>query len=315
MEIFIEGILGPGVTVLGSEMPHHRRIILEQMAVAISSGEEFLGLLKSKQRQLLFIARGNAEYEAFRSRVNLKKKDLDLRHEWPRFGKGCMEHLSQHLMKHFNLGVVFLGDYNGIVRKVPYADGNIIAGQEVAREKNYRDMARLRDWSSKNEVALVLGHDLSTRGQLLYAGSLKYRDNELQIKQVRGEWRLEAVPGSNYVSAESWPLLYDDERKFFRVSDSVLRARPGGKLPLVENERQIIDTLWESGPLTTKQIMEETKIPYTTLHDRLMALQTKEKGEWIIRLELEGAPINYMVDTSKKREWLSGYRIDRESTR
>ena len=55
-----------------------------------------------------------------------------------------------------------------------------------------------------------------------------------------------------------------------------------------------------------KQIVQRTRLSYTTLHDRLTALQTKKKGEWIIRLEAEGEPVRYVVDSSKNRAWLSG---------
>ena len=190
----IEGILGPGVTVLGSELPNHRRILLEQMALAISSGERFLGFMNVEQSRVLFIARGRAEYEAFRSRVNIPPRGLHVTHDWPRVKEGCMRELIKYLEDHSSLRIVFLGDYAGVKRKMPSADGNIIAAQELARENDYRDMKRLRDWSAENSVAVVLGHDLSTRGTLLHTGSLKYRDNELWIRQVRSNWRLEALP-------------------------------------------------------------------------------------------------------------------------
>jgi hypothetical protein len=317
MKIFIDGVLGPGVTVLGSELPHHRRIILEQMAVAISSGEDFLGLLKVERCKVLFIARGEAEFLSFRSRAETgtPQKKLDLTSKWPRLGNGCIRELRQYFETQFKPGVVFLGDYSGIKRQMPRTDGNLIVAQELAREGDYRDIKLLRDLSAAKDVALVLGHDLSTRGQLLYAGSLKHRDNELRIRRVREEWILEVLPFSNSVSADSWSLHYDDELKIFRIDDSQLRRRPDGKLPLVKNEQMIIDALWESGPLTMKQLMEKTKIPYTTLHDRLKALLGKEKGEWIVRLETESEPINYMVDSSKEREWVSGVGSSEETTR
>ena len=50
----------------------------------------------------------------------------------------------------------------------------------------------------------MLGHDLGTKGSLLYPGALKYRDNELRIRQVRGVWMLEVMPGSRCVAVDAW---------------------------------------------------------------------------------------------------------------
>jgi hypothetical protein len=52
--------------------------------------------------------------------------------------------------------------------------------------------------------------------------------------------------------------------------------------------------------------LERTGLAYTTLRDRLKALQTPAKGQWVVKLEAQGEPIRYMVDTGRERPWVSG---------
>jgi hypothetical protein len=295
----IQGLLGPGVTVLGSELPYYRNVLMGQMAVAIASGEKLMGLLEVRQCRVLYLAGGRAEYDSFMARVGEGVPDLDVRASWARMGKGCTEALEAYLKERIGVGVASLGDYAGIRRELPFLEGNVVAMQDMSRQKDYHDLRDLRDWSARHNVAVVLGHDLGTKGTLVYPGALKYRDNELRMRQVRGVWILEVMAGSRHVTADAWAMDWDEDHKCFRFPPSVIRRRSGVPLPLNDNERLIVNTLWDMPLLTFREIRERTGIPYTTLHDRLKALQTRAKGERLIKLETEGEPARYMADTSK----------------
>jgi|WetSurSiteA1Bulk_404760.scaffolds.fasta_scaffold99596_2 hypothetical protein len=172
MDQVIEGLLGPGVTILGSELPFYRSVFMKQMAVAVATGPMFMGLLKARPCRVLYVAGGRAEYDSFKARVGAGVINLDVRAGWPRMGKRFMEVLDGLKKEHAGLGLASLGDYAGIRRELPFME-NALAAQDIAREKDYQDLRDLRDWSARHRVSVVLGHDLGTKGSLLYPGALK----------------------------------------------------------------------------------------------------------------------------------------------
>jgi hypothetical protein len=123
---------------------------------------------------------------------------------------------------------------------------------------------------------------------------------------MRGVWRLELMPGSNFLQANAWEMEWDENAKCFVFPASALRRRRDAPLPLNENERLIIDALWDSPLITFRELQERTGLPHTTLHDRLRALQTPAKGQWVMKLESEGQAARYIVATGKERAWISG---------
>jgi Winged helix-turn-helix DNA-binding len=272
MEQAIEGLIGPGVTIFGSELPFFRNVLMKQICLAVASGQMFMGLLKVRPCRVLYVAGGRAEYDAFKARVSADVINLDVRAGWPRMGKRFMEVLDQYAKEHAGLGLASLGDYAGIRRELPFTEGNMLAAQELAREKDYQDLRDLRDWSARHRVSVLLGHDLGTKGSLLYPGALKHRDTELRIRQLRGTWHIELAHGSGFLAADAWEMEFDENAKCFRFPASALRKRRSASLPLNENERLIIDTLCNSPPLTFQELRARTGLPYSTLHDRIKAL-------------------------------------------
>jgi hypothetical protein len=96
---------------------------------------------------------------------------------------------------------------------------------------------------------------------------------------------------------------WDEGGKCFRFAASVMRQRSSLPLPLNENERLIIDTLWDSPLLTFRELLERTGLAYTTLRDRLKALQTPAKGQWVVKVAPAGEPPLYMVEIGRERPW------------
>ena len=90
-----------------------------------------MGLLEVRQCKVLYVAGGRAEYESFKERVGAGVPDLDVRANWARIGKGCIEALEIYAREHTGLGAASLGDYTGIRRALTFLEGNVVAMQEL----------------------------------------------------------------------------------------------------------------------------------------------------------------------------------------
>jgi len=62
-ELIIDELLGPGVTIIGSEEPMYRYVIQLQMAISIAKGEKFLGILGTQEYEIFYVPDGTASYE------------------------------------------------------------------------------------------------------------------------------------------------------------------------------------------------------------------------------------------------------------
>jgi len=71
----IDQILGRGVTVIGSIDKRHRMIFQDQMALAIQSGESFLGHYRTEQKKVKVMHKGEADYQISCNR--LKDSDVE----------------------------------------------------------------------------------------------------------------------------------------------------------------------------------------------------------------------------------------------
>ena len=111
-EMIIDRILGPGLTVISSELLSTRYHFMRQMAVAVATGKKFLDHFDVQKSKVLFIAGSIAEYNAFTKVVAPSIPNLDLQESWPQVGKGFFRDLNIYISIHKGGGLrsIFLGE-------------------------------------------------------------------------------------------------------------------------------------------------------------------------------------------------------------
>jgi hypothetical protein len=310
-EMIIDRIQGPGLTVISSESLSIRYHFMRQMAVAVATGQKFLDNFDVQKSKVLFIAGGIADYTAFKKVVDHPVPYLDLIEKWPQLGKGCFAHLDNYIssLKGHGLCSIFLGEYEVIKRRLPHSKDDLITVQDSAREKEFEDIKRIRDWSFANNVSVIIGHRLSTRGKLYYGGAINNRDNELRIlyRGTRSNRRLvlEVAEGSNYLTVGEWDLEYDS------MSNSLsLKKQEECKESMVQqgtnpNDVAIFEVIHSANDFPTYQEIEEvTGLPHSTAHGRLKSLAKRDRIvkindkpiRWMANPNLSALSMSNMVD-------------------
>jgi hypothetical protein len=266
------------------------------MAVAIATGQKFLDHFDVRKSKVLFIAGGIADYQAFKKVVDHPIPFLDLQESWPQVGKGCFTELHNCISGYKGRGLrsVFLGEYEVIRRRLPRSKEDFIPAQDFAREKQFEDIKRLRDWGSSNNISVIVGHKLSTRGKLYYGGAINNRDNELRVL-YRGtrsyrRFALEVAEGSNYLTVGEWDLEHDSMSNSFSLrkeEESKGSMNQQGNNP---NDVDILKAIRSSIDFPTYQEIEElTGLPHSTAHGRLKSLEKREKV-----VKIKDKPIRWM---------------------
>jgi hypothetical protein len=330
-ELIIDNLLGPGVTIIGSEEPMYRYVIQQQMGISIAKGEKFLGIVDTQKSEVLYVADGTASYEEVTGLGdNTGVSDgLHIYFSWDRIEQGGILKLQQELKRFPRVRVAFLGDFEEIrsfqvVWRKNYLKRSELQESQDNEEKTQgtndpfsnqamkRVMARdninrLKSASWELETGIVIGEDLNTRRRLHNWDGLRYRNNEVHIYKSSNNFKLEVRPGGN-VLPESWDLYFDNEKRLFLpIGDFKPEARKSQaqELSLLENERAIIDALGNEF-LPASKIADITHIPRPTVYQRLDALQDEKKGRWILSLIPEGeGPKQYFVnpDKQKDKDW------------
>ncbi|MFC1866520.1 winged helix-turn-helix transcriptional regulator [Thermodesulfobacteriota bacterium] len=328
-EMLIKGLLGPGLTVIGSEYPQYRTVLQEQMAMAVASGEMFLETLDTQSCQVLFVRHGQANYKETEKMMGHFVKSnnrLDLRDGWKRIGKqgssqkDCISQLKEYKKEYDDFKLAFLGDFDDLkgqlyewykeyLSKLKKLDKSIDIRitQSLIRDIEVENINRLKDFAKICGVSIIIGHNLNTNKKLYSRGSLCYRDNEIHIIAKKEKWDLKVIQPSRYVPTRTWPMKYD-ENNLFSFEESTkkeiekMKVGTMKELPLNGNEKTIIDCMWDKKSLTPGEIIKETGIPHSTVYQRLKALESEEKGKWVERLS-DDQHI-YVVDESKDRYWL-----------
>jgi hypothetical protein len=292
LEMIIDKILGPGLTVIGCELASYRHAFMRQMAMAIVTGDRLFDTFTVKRYRVLYNAGGLSEYMIFKNLMGPPTNTLDLRKEWQRFDKDCMGQLNNYLETHHGLGAVFLGEYNLIKRRLPNNTDNLLAAQDLTREWEYEGIKTIRDWSIANKVSVIVCHKLSTRGSLSYGGAITNRDNELKITKRSGQWWLEVAEGSNYLEFGEWELVYDDYKKSFSIKDRE-KDEDRKTIPRInENDELILGMVRSSQHFPTYQEIEEaTGLAHSTAHGRLRSL---EKSDGVVKIK--DKPIRWMIN-------------------
>ncbi len=330
----INDLIGPGLTVIGSDNPIHRIVLQEQMAVAIANGDKFLGLLDTCQSRVLFVAQGPANLKASRARIQRRLYESDrlrIVSEWKKIGLGCIKQLKSQKVFSPDLRVVFLGDfdylrssfsqwYKDYKEALNESKDNIdpFSKSQLIRRIDKENVIKLKDFAVESGVCIVVGDDLTTNKKLSSRNGLRHSDAEIHILEKKGRKRgsdreiwfeLEVLPYGTHSQTMKWKLTFDDKRKLFLPHESLVKkvskaeARAKGELPLLENERLIIDTIWDKRPMSVVDIANQTGISRSTVDQKLKALEKPNKGERVFSFDGERGKL-YVADTDKKREWI-----------
>jgi hypothetical protein len=297
-EMIIDRIYGPGLSVISSESLSIRYHFMRQMAVAVATGQKFLDNFDVQKSKVLFVAGGIADYKAFKKVVDHPIPYLDLREAWPQLGKGCVTDLDNYISgsKGHGLRSVFLGEYEVIKRRLPHSKDDLITAQDSAREKEFEDIKRIRDWCFTYNICVVIGHRLSTRGKLHYGGAINNRDNELRIayRGTRSNRRLvsEVAEGSNYLTVGEWDLEYDSMNNSFSLREQEECKESMVQQGINPNDVTILEAIYSSNDFPThKEIEQITGLPHSTAHGRLKSL---EKRDQVVKIN--DKPIRWMAN-------------------
>jgi hypothetical protein len=297
-EMIIDSILGPGLTVISSESFFIRYHFMRQMALAVATGEKFLDHFEVQKSKTFFIAGGKANYAAFKKVVDHPIPHLDLSENWPQIGKGCFSAMDNYISgsKGHGLRSIFLGDYEVIKRRLPRSKDDLITAQDLAREKEFEDIKRIRDWSFTYNVSVVLGHRLSTRGKLYYGGAINNRDNELRIayRGTKPNRRLvlEVAEDSNYLTVGEWDLEYDSLSNSCSLREQEERKQSMIQQGIYPNDVIIFEAIQSSNDFPTYQEIEElTGLPHSTAHGRLKSLERRDRV-----VKIKDKPVRWMAN-------------------
>jgi hypothetical protein len=291
------------------------------MALAIASGGRFLGLPNTRRCRVLLVSHGLADSKAMKERRGEMADGgglLEITGKWQPIGLGCVRELAAYKAAHPDLRVVFLGDFESVKSPInvwfehlkqamnehpgttdPFTKQHLLMGMETD------NVQRLRDFSAKSGVSVVIGQNLNTHGKLYSGQALRYRDSEIHVRTVWGQFRLEVVPPSAYIQTMSWELAYDEGRKLFRATIKAKRkeARQMGKLALTENDKRIIEAMQGKGVMSPGAIAKVTGLSRSTVYQRLEALEKQAKGCRVIGLEAPAGGKVYFADPSQPPEW------------
>jgi biotin operon repressor len=319
----IDQLLGPGVTIVASEDTHLRFKLQEQMAVSIATGQKFLGVFDVFESPVLFIQHGRADLEAMKARLTRSGEipsSLDIRSDFQRIGEGAEKRVENMFLSGKTYRVIFLGDYSTAKGGFDQWYGNYITSQEkpekpkdlltlqyLNRKKAREEIRGLREVAIKHKVSIVLGHDLTTQGKLRNREVLHYHDTEIHIRFIKkdGIYRLEVAPGSPYVETNSWDLILDEKDSRFLPARSPEHEKPKSQtkeLALSENDKAILRALSEGKVMSLADLAQATGIKRPTVHKRLKALQTGEKGARVVSFPGEGKTI-YFINPHVERDW------------
>jgi biotin operon repressor len=322
-EFIINGLLGPGVTIVASEDTYLRYILQEQMAISIATGQKFLGAFDVLESPVLFIQHGRADREAMEARLTRNSELpslLEIESEFPRIGQGAERRIDNSFQSAKEIKVLFLGDYTMAKGGFDNWYNNFLKSQEkvekpkelltiqyLTRQKTAEEIRSLRKLATERRISIVLGHDLTTQGKLRERDALRYHDTEIHLRFIKslGIYRLEVMPGSPYVQTNSWDLILDEENSRFlpawRLEDEVPGNQTGG-LPLLDNERTILSALRKGELMSLGELVKVTGIKRATVHQRLQALQTAKKGARVVSLQGNGKT-QYLLNPNKEMDW------------
>jgi hypothetical protein len=315
----IEKLIGPRVTVIGSQEPYFRYRFQEQMILSITQGKPFLGCFECRQKRVLCLKSGKADFTDTEQRIfNRSNGQLDIiqnkyriessiRSEEANAYQGLLGYLRDFKKDNSDLGIIFLPDFNDIRTGIKaYVDNELGTSKEInggdpkylnfVYDRDITNIKRLRDFSAEHHIPIVTAHDLNLSNKFALSYGPKYADNKIYLINSKGQWKLK-IAESTYVPSATWELEHDDFSHFSLTKKEAERMK---RLSLNEKEKRLIDAMWGKGPMRLKDIEDESGLAHSTVVQKLEALQTPEKGRWIIKHPDK----TYEVDQTKERPWI-----------
>jgi len=326
----IPGIIGRGVTAIGAESPRFSNIFQEQVAISVCTEKPFWGCFKVNRSEVLIHRKNHADYKQTeertkahineglfveRNKCRIEPKTLikELKVLPPSssyYNDDLIEFLDSFIDKHPEAGLVVPGHLDDIRfltgnfikialglgndKKVDW--GNPLGANYSINERDRMNINSLRDFSLKNDIAILIAADTGSKGKFnaQYGRGAFFCDNQLLLKEGKdNKWTLKLQ--GEYIPSDIYNLTYNPYTHFQLEEGELMKIKG---LDLNENERKIIDLLWDKGSMKLFEIERETKIKHASVDQRLKALQTEKKGCWIIRTGM-----TYQVDKSKERPW------------
>lgn len=313
--------------VLGTEADAVRRRLLLQICSAVQHARPlFDGALQVEQGDAVFVASGPGELERAKEiatrwgqgihscTINRSIKDLvDLLSSYPDYRLVVIEDATQqrppfhHWLSRYIRGAA---DEKTERRLASTLTNSIL--QDLRREHAREHMSELLRITFERHVTIILGHGLTTTGNLYDQGAFQGRDEAITLRwhEREGVYRLEIKRSGTHLSSRHWDLDLSREKGLFRLAGRSARrerqaaAAEGGFYPFTETERALLNALKMRGPMRNCDI-EALKLPNpnlpavegavigkSTISERLKALQTSGKGYAVIRLEDSRFKIN-----------------------
>ena len=311
----IGGILGEGVTCIGSRNPSYRYILQEQMAFAIATGKPFLDHFETIQNSVLIFRNGKADYSQTEKRLDLKNINEDLSENLiikenkyhfrikPSIEPEAQDSLETYhedifsylktVIKVLDISVFIIPDLNDIRMscksylenefegcKSTYTEESLRSPklQNIDYHRDIDSVKHLRDFAARENILIITGHDIGSRGGFSYSHGPLYADNKIYLLENKKGWEL-IIRGSAYVPTSNFKLEYKDFIGFRIAKKEKERMT---NLSLLDSEKKIITLLIKKGPMRFTDITKNTSLPSSTLAQKLKALQTEKKGCWIV---------------------------------
>jgi hypothetical protein len=289
--ILIDRFLSGGVTVIApSEIPYGR-ILRRMMAFSVGTGDLFLDCLETKRRPVLFVNHGLADCKADK-RWGLTGENIEIRDGWPRMDAGCIEEIRQ---SPFN--VIFLPDYDfldGNLGKYVRAyhslrESDVRSSDYYRRQKGLHEIEQLRDCAASCWKYLILtAGTLTSNRKLRDFPGLGLADCKILIyehknkhKRDRGILTIEVIGGDNIGSGE-FEVVLDEQAGIFRPTPETRRRYT--ELPLIDNDREILEALKLLWPMKEAEISKTTSIPRSTVYLCLKRLAGDRKGRLVVKM-------------------------------
>lgn len=303
-EILIERFLSGGVTVIVPSEIRYGRAFRRMMGRSIGTGEPLFGRFRTRKRPILFYEHGEADRKDA-ARRGLTGEGIEVRdnndslQRCPRM-PSCIGEIERS-----RCDVIFLPDYEYLdgnyaeyMRKYEgIAESDLRSSESYRRKKGRMEIDQLRNCAEKSKKYLIL-----TAGTLTGKRNLrdfpwldgadcliKIYDHTKNDKRDKGIVRIE-VRGGNYTGSGEFDMVYDEDPGILRLVRKELARY--GDLPLIANDREILDALnflgriFNDGEpiLSEAEIIRATRLPRSTVCQRLEYLSRQRKGKLVTKL-------------------------------
>lgn len=303
----VKCFLGTGLTVVGSEDPADRYLFILQMMFSITRGIEFLGF-PTEQRGCLYVASRAGDYQNIKQSKAFLEKRNHVKADYLKIADERYKNLSgisyspylDYLGDKYPYFVVlFLGDYNDEL--TPTIDDYMLSdelknlGEHLRIENGLslehihaygkrRDITyfhKLKDLSWNRNICLILGDDLNSKGKLGSSSSTRYANHKIFLKQnkdnvilhTEGWARIHRTMKIVLVRTEGgfFDLHPDERKKHMRIQG------------LTDNMEKIVNLLRDNGPTKFNDIVKQTGIGKSSLHNALKALSEGRAGFRVLK--------------------------------